>query len=130
MDYYLSQRSCEGYVFTRICQSLCSQGGATPACIAGGIPACLAAGGSAMGGCAPGGGPAPRGCLLQGCLLLEGACSRGDLLKGGICSRGVPGPGGACSRGVGLWRRQETPPVRILLECILVTISATSDKAE
>ena len=94
MDYYLSQRSCEGYVFTRICQSLCSQGGATPACIAGGIPACLATGGSAMGGCAPGGGPAPRGCLLQGCLLLEGACSRGDLLQGGSA------PGGCLVQGV------------------------------
>ena len=34
---------CEGYVFTRVCQSFCSWlGGGIPSCIAGGIPACLA----------------------------------------------------------------------------------------
>ena len=35
---------CEGYVFTRVCQSFCSGGGegGVPACSAGGIPAYLA----------------------------------------------------------------------------------------
>ena len=50
------QRSCEGYIFTRVCQSFCSQGAAIPACIAGGIPACLTAGGCAIPACLAVGG--------------------------------------------------------------------------
>ena len=34
----------QGYVFTRVCDSVHSGGGGIQACIAGGIPACLAAG--------------------------------------------------------------------------------------
>ena len=45
VNYYRPQRSCEGYVFTRVCHSVHGRGGGIPACIAGGIPACLAAGG-------------------------------------------------------------------------------------
>ena len=90
-DFYLPQRSCEGYVFTRVCHSVyrgvvsqhaLQQGVcAIPACIAGGIPACLAT----WGGC-----------------YLSMPCSRGSAPRGGVCSR--------------LLLRM----VRILLECILV----------
>ena len=72
---YRPQRSCEGYVFTRVCHSVL--GGAIPACTAGGITACLAVGGACSWGSAAGGG----GCLLGGCLIrgcLLGGC--GDLL--------------------------------------------------
>ena len=48
--YYRPQRSCEGYVFTGVCDSVHKGGGAIPACIAGGIPACLAAGGCLLRG--------------------------------------------------------------------------------
>ena len=48
---YRPQRSCEGYVFTRVCNSV-HGGVAIPACIAGGIPACLAAGLQGRGGAA------------------------------------------------------------------------------
>ena len=62
---YRPQRSCEGYVITPVCQSFCSRGGggvAIPACIAGGIPACLAKGGSApWGGAWSSGGMPGRG---------------------------------------------------------------------
>ena len=37
-----TNKVCEGYVFTHVCHSFCSQGGGIPACTAGGIPACLA----------------------------------------------------------------------------------------
>ena len=71
---------------------------AIPACIAGGIPACLQRG----------------GVCSQGCLLQEGACSQG----GCVCFRGLPAPGGGVwapeSRWLLLWM------VHILLECILV----------
>ena len=76
-------------------------GGVIPACIVGGIPACLAAGGV----CYP-----------------SMPCSRGVPAPGGVCFRG-----GACSRGVCVWRphpprsrRRLLRTVRILLECILV----------
>ena len=49
-SYYRPQRSCEGYVFTRVCNSVHGGGVAIPACIAGGIPACLAAGLQGRGG--------------------------------------------------------------------------------
>ena len=66
---FLPPANCEGYVFTGVCLS--TGRGAIPACIAGGIPACLAAGG-AIPACIVGGIPAylPGGCLVQGCLLL------------------------------------------------------------
>ena len=71
---------CEGYVFTGVCprggglsqhalqvsQHALQQGGAIPACIAGGIPACLAVGG--------GGSPPGRG---------------QEAWSWGVCSRGV-----------------------------------------
>ena len=52
LNNYRPQRSCEGYVFTRVCHSIHSGGGggAIPACIADGIPACLAAGGCLLRG--------------------------------------------------------------------------------
>ena len=97
------QRSCEGYVFTRVCDSVHGCGGcAIPACIAGAIPACIA-------------GAIPA-------YLAEG-------VGGGVCSwGGRSAHGGSASRGSapGGWR---PPPesrrlllrtVRILLVCILV----------
>ena len=115
--YYRPQRSCKGYVFTHVCRSVHRGGWCYPACIAGGIPACLAAGGLS----APG-----------------GACSGGGLLWGVPCSWGVPARGGVCSWEVacsgGVWR--PPPPhesrrlllrtVRILLECIVVISSLHS----
>ena len=103
----------------------CSRGVcAIPACIAGGIPACLAAG----------------VCAIPACLAVGGACSQGGgLLPGGGLLWGVPGPGGSapggclvqgslllggvCSKGGAWWRPPGRPPlqaVRFLLECILV----------
>ena len=102
--------------FTGVCHSVHEGGGPIPACIAGSIPACLAAGGGCYSsmhrrwypsmpcswGCYPSmhcrwypnmpcsgrrGGLLPRRCLFQG------VCSGGCLLWGGACSRGV------CSRG-------------------------------
>ena len=75
---YRLQRSCEGHVFTRVCQSFSSQsGGAIPECIAGGIPACLAAG----------------GCLLQG-VPVPGEVPALWVCSQGVCSWG--GGGGVC----------------------------------
>ena len=71
------------------------RGGAIPACIAGGIPACLARG-CAIPACIAGGIPA---CLAAGGSTSGGACSGGST-PGGACSWGVPAPGGgACSWG-------------------------------
>ena len=81
--FYQPQRSCgQGYVFTRVCDSVNKGRGAIPACIAGGIPACLAAG-------------------LQGVCAIP-ACIAGGGLVWGVClGWGVPCLGG---RGVaGLW---------------------------
>ena len=68
-------------------------GAAILACIAGGIPACLAAGlqGDAIPVCIAGGIPA---CLAAG---LQGGGCLGQ--RGGTCSWGVPGPMGVCSWG-------------------------------
>ena len=72
-----------------------------PACFAGGIPACLAAGlwgrsalgDACSGGSAPGGMPAPRG-----------VCSWG-VCSGGVCSRGCPpkADGYCCGRYESYW---------------------------
>ena len=103
----------QDYIFIGVCDSVHGgRGGGIPACIAGGIPACLALG----GGCYPS-MPCSRGCLLP-----EGVPGLGGLLWG-VCSRGV------CSGGGG-WLL-ETPgqpllrAVRILLECILVSVLFT-----
>ena len=102
--YYQPQRSCgQGYVFTRVCDSVQGGGCAIPAFIAGGIPACLAAGLQwrgvlsqhalqvisqhalqqvSRGVSTPGG----RGCLLTGVSGPGGVCSQGCLLPGGVFS--------------------------------------------
>ena len=95
--YYRPQRSCEGSVFTRVCQSFCSQGEglcypsmhcrwypSMPCSRGCAIPACLAAG---WGGLL-------RGGLLQGgCLLWwSGRSARGGLLLGGPASGGCGDP--------------------------------------
>ena len=106
-SFYRSQRSCgQGYVFTRVCDSVHGGVCVIPACIAGGILACLAAG--LGGGCLLLGGVCFQGvCLLlgvcsQGCLLWGVSAPRGHLLLGGVCSwvvvcsREVSAPGGVC----------------------------------
>ena len=59
-----------------------------------------------------------------GCLLRGGVCS------GGVCSRGVSAPGrGVCSRGVFFWHTVNARAVRILLECILVSLKSMRVRA-
>ena len=65
---YRPQRSCEDYVFTRVCHSVHGGGGGIPACIVGGIPACLAA----------------RGCAIPACLAVGVVPAPGGLLGGGV----------------------------------------------
>ena len=68
-----------------MCVWFCSQGGVIPACIAGGIPACRAAG-------------LRWGCLVsEGEGLLQGGAwsGGGGLLRGGDLLQWVPGPGEA-----------------------------------
>ena len=94
-------------------------GGGITVCIAGGIPACLAAG----------------GVLSQHALQQGGACSGGSAPGGGGLLWGVPAPGGCLLWGVCFQRGCGDPPphknrrllfrtVRILLECILVRNNA------
>ena len=83
----LATKLGQGYVFTRVCDSV-QGGGVIPACIAGGIPACLAAG--LQGGWYPSmpcrfPGPHPRGKLRS----LAWGVSR-TTPKGGV-SRPTPG---------------------------------------
>ena len=84
----------QGNIFTPVCHSV-RGGGAIPACIAGGIPACLTAGGCAIPACLAAGG-----CLLPGCLLgVGGAWSGWGSAPGGLPGLGVPGPGGSALGG-------------------------------
>ena len=76
-NFYRPQRSWgQGYVFTRVCDSV-HWGGGIPACIAGGIPACLAAGLKKWGG-------------IPACLAGFQAHTKGGKLRG--LARGSPGP--------------------------------------
>ena len=95
---------CEGYAFTRVCQSFCSRGGGVPGVPGGGI--CSQGGAWSWGG----------GLLPVGCLVPGGAYSWGVSARGGGTSAprwGCLVPGGVCSGGLLL------RAVRILLECIL-----------
>ena len=101
----------QGNIFTPVCHSV--HRGGIPACIAGSIPTCLAAGGRC----------AIPACIGEWGVLLLGVPGPGDARSGGVCSRGVC-TWGACFQGGAWWR---PPPrrlllraVRILLECILV----------
>ena len=76
--HYRRKRSLgQGNIFTPVCHSV-HRAGAIPACIAGGIPACLAVGGAIPACLAPGRVPGPGGCLVQGGLLQGGAWSGGS----------------------------------------------------
>ena len=90
----------QGNIFRSVCQEFCPQGGAIPACIAGGISACLAVGG-AIPACLAAGGAWSGGCLLPGGLLPGVTWAGGCALGGGVWSGGVPGPGGAWWRSPG-----------------------------
>ena len=69
---YRPQRSWGKVIFSQASVILLiGGGGAIPACIAGDIPACLAAG-LQKGGSAPGGISAPGGCLLWGVAFCHG----------------------------------------------------------
>ena len=80
---YRPQRSCEGYVFTRVCHSV--HGG-------GGIPACIAVVSQHA--------LQQEGVVSQHALQQGGACSEGCLLPGGVCSGGCLLPGGLL---LGVW---------------------------
>ena len=76
-------------IFSEACVKNSVQGGcAIPACIAGGIPACLAAGGCTIPACLAAGGSAPGGCLVWGVPGLRGCLVRGGAWSGGVCLRG------------------------------------------
>ena len=91
--FYRPQRSCEGYVFTRVFDSVhggcypsmpCSRGVCYPSMHCRWYPSMTCSRGSLLlGGLLLGGGvsapvgSAPGGCLLQRCLLWGGACFRG-----------------------------------------------------
>ena len=103
--YRPQTKFCEGYVFIRVCLSFCSRGVCIiPACIAGGIPGCLAG--------LQGGGGIPA-CLASLQAHTQGGVSRPTPREG---VEGIP----ACteadtpSRWLLLWA------VCILLECILI----------
>ena len=108
----------QGNIFTPVCHSV--HRGGIPACIAGSIPTCLAAGGR----CAIPACIGEWGVLLLGVPGPGGAWSRGMPGLGGGSAPGGSAPGGPASRGV---PGGDPPPgllllraVRILLECILV----------
>ena len=96
----------QGNIFTPVCHSVHGGGGrgGIPACIAGDIPACLAAGGCAIPACLAVGGVLSQHALQQG----EGGLLRMGLLQGGGAGGHPPG-------------RLLLRAVRILLECILVS---------
>ena len=78
---------CEGYVFTPVCQSFCSQRG----CMAGG--ACVAGDMCGRGACVAGGCAWARGCVHgrvcvcgQGGMCGRGACMAGDMHGQGGCA--------------------------------------------
>ena len=109
---------CEGYVFTPVCQSFCSQRG----CMAGG--ACVAGGMCGRGACVAGGCAWARVCVhdrevcMAGCVCVgRGACmGRGDVHGRGACMPHTP-PRHYKIRSV------NAQAVCILLECILVLFS-------
>ena len=112
LHFYRPQRSCEGYVFTRVCHSVHRMGGVVSQ------HALQVVSQHAL---------QQGGVLSQHALQLGGACS-GGLLLGGLLWR-VPAPGGCLLRGGLLPGGCGDPPksrrllfrtVRILLECILV----------
>ena len=129
--YYRPQWSCEGYDFTGVCLSTVGGGGypsmpcrwypsmpysrsrgggcAIPACIAGGIPACLPTG--LQGGAWSGGRSAPGGAWSGGSAPRWGVPGRGGGLVSQHALRQTPSP----------WERRPLLwIVRIPLECILV----------
>ena len=92
-NIYRLQRSCEGYVFTRVCDSV-HRRDAIPAYIAVGIRACLW--GVYSGGVCSG------GCLLWGVSAPGGACSGGHLLWG--CRDPPKADGYCCGRYASYWK--------------------------
>ena len=109
--HYRPQRSCEGYVFTRVCDSVHKGGGCYPSMHCRWYPSMPCSRSPGGGMSASGGVPALGRCLFWG-----GACSgAGCLLQGCACF------GGAMKTPhKSRWLLLRT--VRILLECILVII--------
>ena len=111
-DFYRPQRSCEGYVFTRVCDSVHRGGVLSQHALQ----------------------VVSQHTLQWGRVCSQGVSAPGGFCSHGVCSGRVPAPmGGACSGGCLLWgvpaRGVWRPPksrqlllrtVRILLECILV----------
>ena len=96
--YYRPQRSCgQGYVFTRVCDSVHRAGYAPcPGVSACGVSAC---------------GVSARGVSAQG------VSTRGVSTQGDVCPGGVSAQGGLLGRPPDTINER---PVRLLLECILV----------
>ena len=97
-DYYCLQRSCEGYVFTRVCDSV--HGGVCyPSMHCRWYPSMPCSRGDV---CYPSmhcrwypSMPCSRGGLLREGVCSRGVCSQGGcLLRGGACSGGRSAPGG------------------------------------
>ena len=102
-NIYRLQRSCEGYAFTRVCDSV-HRGGYSSIhcrwypsmpCSRGRVPT---RGGVCDRGSLLWGVPAP-GDLLPGVPALEGGYPLGGTCSGGCLLQGVPALGGACSGG-------------------------------
>ena len=90
---YRPQRSCEGYVLTRVCHSVHGGegGGCYPSMHCRWYPSMPFSGGSAAGG-----GSASGGCLLRGVAAPGGVCSGGVPALGGVCCGGGSAPGEGC----------------------------------
>ena len=115
---YHPQRSCEGYVFTRVCQSFRSQGGE----LSQHALQVVSQHALQWGMCYP-----SMHCRWYPSMpCSRGVCSRGESALGVACSKGVPAPRGVCVCGPppeSRWLLLRT--VHILLECILVDIGLT-----
>ena len=69
---------CEGYVFTPVCQSFCSQGGV---CVVG----VCGRGHVWWGTCVVGGTHGRGACMAGVCVWWEGVCMVGGVHDGGVC---------------------------------------------
>ena len=117
----------QGNIFTGVCHSVHRGGVCQGGCLPGGgvCQGGLPGGGVCLGGVSARGVSARGGCVCQGGVFFW----RGVFfLEGGVCQGGLPG--GVSARGVSFflgggfpWNTVNVRPVRILLECILVTCS-------
>ena len=120
--FYRPQQSCEGYVFTPVCDSVHRGDVLSQHALQVVSQHALQQGGACSFG----------GCLLQGVCSLGGASSGESAPRGGVCCWGV------CSWVVGGVETPQPPEnrwlllqtVHILLECILVKQYLTSQRCK